>query len=64
MAWKTMNSAPLDGTRVDLWNVGGFRLVDCYFDNGDWRDGTGERISYNHRVDGFTHWDYPPDEPK
>ncbi len=30
MTWRTMDSAPKDGTVVDLW-VGGHRLADCFY---------------------------------
>jgi hypothetical protein len=38
--WQPINTAPTDGTFVDLWMVGplntGARRADCWFKNGKW----------------------------
>jgi hypothetical protein len=39
--WRGIESAPRDGTEVDLWgwipyDMTEFRLPDCKFENGEW----------------------------
>lgn len=68
MEWKPIDeNTPEDGTTVDIIDSrSGAREIDCYFDNGSWRDHLGERLSYKYRhgICDFTHWDYPPEPPK
>lgn len=41
VAWKTIETAPKDGTIVDLWMCGprspdGYREADCWYAHGQW----------------------------
>lgn len=70
--WQPIESAPIDGTIVDLWcrspgiNGGGFgRIPDCWCSVGKWY-----RYDEQHgddmcrtRVHNATHWMSRPDEP-
>lgn len=63
MEWRDIESAPKDGTRVDLWTSDGERVCDAYWDNGEtppsWHaphmfyDDVGE-VEYEGRK--ATHW--------
>lgn len=50
MEWQPIESAPRDGTLVDLWHKDGFRLTDTWWDDED-------EIWVCLFPDGdFTHW--------
>lgn len=60
--WRDIESAPKDGTRIDIWTVNG-RRTDCWWYEplGCWRD---ERLLYNHEASfGATHWQPLPPSP-
>lgn len=71
MTWHAIETAPKDGTVVDLWLAGprnkeGGRETDCRFRNGRWlrdygRDGEMEVGLYV--GDKPTHWMLPPQPP-
>lgn len=47
--WQPIETAPRDGTPVDLWHKGGFRLCDEWWtDDNCWTCLFGD--------DQFTHW--------
>lgn len=69
MSWQPIETAPRDGTIVDLWTTdnGGCRVSDAKFEDGEW-------CTYRHLeedflgygwwpVDGLlpTHWMHRPD---
>jgi hypothetical protein len=68
--WQPIETAPLDGTLVDLWVRGprnpGARCPDCWYENGRWkhdhgRDGVGSPEFYV--GDLPTHWRPIPSGP-
>lgn len=58
--WKTIDTAPRDGTLVDLW-ADGKRETDCYFLSGDWW--TSRRGSMEELWGHVTHWMPLPKSP-
>lgn len=73
MTWRTIESAPRDGTRIDVWEVspssrlsGGVasRTIDVWFENGAWvewgEDGLIQLEDAHWKV---THWMPLPDPP-
>lgn len=69
--WRTIESAPKDGTEVDLWchnklsiTTGLGRATDCHFYRGEWIRWTGcdENDGYV-TVYNATHWMPIPDGP-
>lgn len=56
MKWKPIETAPKDGTIVDLWHKDGFRIAETWWDSSD------ECWSICHD-DDFTHWMPMPDPP-
>jgi len=66
MEWKPIDSAPKDGTKVDLWILhefsgSSFRVPDCYWINNRWVQ-TGIPLNRGERP---THWSLPlPPPPK
>ena len=70
--WRTMETAPKDGTRVDLWcRAPGFfagqcRVPDCWFYDGYWRRSDPEfgGASGTSRVHNVTHWQPLPLPPE
>lgn len=70
--WRTMETAPKDGTRVDLWcRAPGFfagqcRVPDCWFYDGYWRRSDPEfgDASGTSKVHNVTHWHAIPLPPE
>ncbi|WP_421565770.1 hypothetical protein [Ochrobactrum sp. EDr1-4] len=75
-SWQRMESAPLDGTKVDLWRVhiengDAERITDCWYSGGNWLFDRNDMIG---TVDGssdqleaywlITHWMLPPAPPE
>lgn len=72
--WRTMDSAPKDGTRVDIWlephdaeeSGNAHRRTDAYFQSGDWmfrsNSGGGPDVParYHWRVVAWRHLPVPP----
>jgi len=60
MEWLPIETAPRDGTVVDLWiktEYGNFRITDCKWGNSDWNhSGTGQWI-FEARDESETHRD-------
>ena len=54
--WKPIETAPRDGTPVDLWHKLGFRVVETWWDDDCW--------SCVMDDDDFTHWMPIPDPPE
>jgi hypothetical protein len=55
--WRGIESAPKDGTKIDLWVVfpkGAHRYADGYWDDGEWRLSVPESW-YDPRPQ-ITHW--------
>lgn len=50
MEWKNIETAPLDGTVVDLWHKNGFRVSDVWYDDED------EIWTNLLPTSDFTHW--------
>lgn len=70
MQWQTIETAPTDGTVVDLWMAGprnsGARRPDCWFAGGKWWcDGLdrGDLGPEFYVGDVPTHWMLPPEAP-
>lgn len=67
--WKTIESAPRDGSYVDLWTDtgGGERLIDCIYRNGRWMywvpDGFGDG-EYEVVPGIASHWMVVPEPPE
>ena len=64
--WKPIETAPKDGTIVDLW-VGSERIADCYFEREAWRHwwigGFDQMDSV--KIDGEpSHWMQIPSPPE
>ncbi|CAN7433202.1 hypothetical protein IAE29_21710 [Ochrobactrum sp. S46] len=69
-SWQRMETAPLDGTEVDLWTNFG-RITGCAFTHHHWLNGApvGEMGWFDERFDGGmppvpTHWMLPPAPPE
>lgn len=66
--WKPIETAPKDGTIVDLWTRIGERWTDCHWnvDKGDWLrwglDSWGGN-GWQRIVDPLTHWMPLPPPP-
>lgn len=68
--WQPIDTAPLDGTEVDLWcsnssalTAGAGRVTDCHFHCGEWlRFGADNEIGWV-RVHNATHWMSIPEGP-
>ncbi len=73
--WLDIHSAPLDGTKVDLWRVHiedeseCERVTDCWFQDGNWLadkeyifavDGSSENLDAYWKI---THWMPVPNAP-
>ncbi len=59
MAWQTIDTAPTDGTVVDIW-AEGERVIDAWFQKGDWLTSDGEWVSQHEP----THWMPVPQPPE
>lgn len=72
MTWQKIESAPMDGTIIDLWMVGprspeGYREADCWFDTIEWVQeyGTYGPVKAGYMIgDEPTHWMNRPEGPK
>ncbi len=72
--WQPIESAPKDGTEVDLWveTPGGmqFRKPDCHFHVGEWLTWGGDPeigwLTVENNDDGTaaTHWMHRPAPPE
>lgn len=72
--WQPIETAPKDGTRVDLWYPRIGRKIDCYFHGApldcwgwaepDLDDVEGEPLFVVHGNIEPTHWMPPPEAPK
>lgn len=63
--WQTIETAPKDGTLIDLW-IGGERYVDCYWRKAeDWEDddASGWVSQYEKVLGAPTHWMPRPAPP-
>jgi len=58
--WKPIDSAPKDGTLIDLWIVGANDTVDFYSDNA--KKVKGKPLRHG-RACGFRWWQNPPNAP-
>lgn len=58
MAWRPIETAPLDGAEVDLFLMGVGRKTDCHFHCGQWLKWGYEEDEEGHweHVDDATHW--------
>ncbi|MGZ8907296.1 MAG: DUF551 domain-containing protein [Methylobacter sp.] len=71
MKWQPIETAPRDGTLVDIWMSGqkapdGYRQADCWFDGKNWchefgREGPIEAGFYIGDIP--THWMPLPESP-
>lgn len=57
MEWKPIETAPRDGTPVDLWNKAGFREVDVWWCLED------QCWSSVNDDSAYSHWMPPPHPP-
>ena len=68
--WQPIETAPDDGTVVDLWIVAGgceFRATDFKFDNGRWEGETSDEPLEWHYMNARmrpTHWMHLPEPPQ
>jgi hypothetical protein len=63
MSWKPIETAPKDGTQVDLWiqwSSIGARYANSYYADGQWTDREGDAIC---AYDVVTHWMPLPQPP-
>ena len=69
MKWETIDSAPMDGTVVDLWIAAAgcqFRAPDFRFCNGRWEGVSSDEPLERHYMNADmrpTHWMLPPARP-
>lgn len=67
MEWQPIETAPKDGTAIDLWAAQGFRLTSCAWDFVEFScaDGSGSDVQGWTNTEGhgsvegagpFTHW--------
>ena len=58
MEWQPIETAPRDGTLVDLWHKDGFRMTEVWWEQTDecWSCVMGD--------ESFTHWMQLPEPPK
>lgn len=64
MNWQPISTAPKDGTVVDLW-CEYYRMPDCLFIHGEWRQMFGESPEEFDIVIGKpTHWMPLPEPPE
>lgn len=68
-AWRTVESAPMDGTRIDVWaywpeHDRSYRTTDAFWsvEHGEWQLGQFRRDQFLHPPT-ITHWMPPPAEP-
>lgn len=59
--WRSMDSAPLDSTVVDLW-FDGRRVIDMRFESGRWVSVRVPNLSL--AADAPTFWREPPETPE
>ena len=74
MSWQPIETAPRDGTGVDLWVKytasynSCYRIAGCFYENGTWLDSEGNEIEFGPLKDGatckITHWMLPPGPPE
>ena len=66
--WQPIETAPRDGTVVDLWSVRGFRYTNAAWDLVGGEETWGWTDSYNHAfiedAGPFTHWQPLPAPPE
>lgn len=48
MNWQPIETAPKDGTVIDIWTETGFRITDVWWDGGTWTCGLPDHC--------VTHW--------
>jgi len=68
--WRTMDTAPKDGTTVDLWlkerDGYGWRAIDCHWDNKlGWVTSESEKIEdyFAFVFESVSHWMKSPEPP-
>jgi hypothetical protein len=62
-AWQPIDTAPKDGTKLDLWRgrcVRPHRLVNFYWEDDCWTNLFGDEVP----ADEVTDWMLPPEPPK
>ena len=61
--WQPIETAPKDGTQIDLWHKKYGRITNCMFDDGDWfeNDGWGFAVEQARLI---THWMPIPEAPE
>lgn len=67
-SWLPIETAPKDGTHVDLWAIDpmrgtGFRIIECAWVDGQWIETQGENYDRPIGVKA-THWMHVPPAPK
>lgn len=70
MKWKTIESAPTNGTVIDLWLIesggSGWRAIDCHWDNKlGWVTDENEKLEYYFafEFEKVSHWMPAPESP-
>jgi hypothetical protein len=65
MTWQLIDTAPKDGTAIDLWFPRGERETDCYWANNQWCrfDPEGYDLYITSRLNMPTHWMPVPEGP-
>lgn len=65
--WQPIETAPKDGTKIDVWCPGYGRIADARFVEGRWREwGINEcdQMTWVQIGDRITHWMPLPEPPK
>jgi hypothetical protein len=66
--WQPIETAPKDGTRVDLWCIPSFghsgRVSDCWFSIGKWWMDDAFGNDCRSEVANAVHWMPVPEPPK
>ena len=59
--WRPIETALKDGTEIDLWFEGGYRIADCAWSGAGWySDAVIDKFGHMKELKDPTHWMLPP----